>query len=479
MKCKLTIIYLLFCSMTPFLISAPPDKPLTPEQWAGLCGNGSWMIFSEAIPGGKSNKKMSVPLTRQTFTNLKRLGITGGRLQINDSSGIAIDNNTGLLKEETLDAIEKVVDTVLSNNMTVMMQVNFESDKNEKNAVFENNRQGDEWVEKHKIKNKEERIAKMRKIILIDVGGAVQRWEQLCKRLANKSHRLAMCPVVECHLFDYWLKYRDKLHIDKEIPWLPKGVDSLGAYRAYLNECTKIFRKYNPTRIIGHKGYTSSRNHGIPESAEKVYLSKAQLAALKAKSKKKKTPEATVDPETLLPNSFDALKWPIGDDPAPNTGKPIYYIAILSASSAYGPWWDWDKNSEFTNEEIIKGASLRFKFIDKWRKKTGIQVFSDHWLPARYDENLDYDKLPAKLRDRFKKKIAKGELPPPLSLAQSAKAVEWNYRLYKKYKIPNSGLRPDYFINSDGTLKTNDKEGLMWINAALRGNGRPPIKIDH
>jgi len=473
MNSKLIII-LLFCCTTPLLMSTPPDKPLTPKEWSKLCGNGSWMIFREAIPGGKNNKKMRVPPTAKTFTNLKRLGITGGRLQINDSTGVAIDNKTGLLKEEVLNAIEKVVDTVLSNNMTIMMQVNFEMDKNEKNAIFENDRNGDEWVEKHKIKSNEERIARMKRVIFINVVGAVKRWEQLCKRLANKSHRLAMCPVVESHLFEEdWLKLRDKLQLDDKMQWLPKGVDSLAAYRAYLDKCTKIFRKYNPTRIIGHKGYASSRGHGVPESAEKTYLSKAQLAAFN--KKKKKTNEASEGTETLMPNSFDKLKWPIGGDPAPNTGKPIYYLAILSASAPYGPWWDWDKNSEFTNEEIIQGASLRFKFIDKWRKKTGIQVFSDHWLPTRHNDNVNYDKMPAKLRDRFKKKIAQGKMPPPLSLKQSIKAVEWNYRLYKKYKIPNSGPRPDYFLKSDGTLKTDEKEGLMWINAALKGNGRPLI----
>ena len=467
------ILLSMFFAIFAKVNAAPPDRPLTPKQWSQLCGNGSWMIFPESIPGGKHNKKMSVPLTSTTLKSLKSIGIKGGRLQISDSTGVAIDPETGLLKKNILEAINKSVDKVLSAGFTVMMQVHFELKKEERMALLLSDRRGEKWLKDHKIDSEEERFKRMRHMMIINVADSLKRWEQLCKLMANKSHRLAMCPVVECHMFDDWLQYRKKLNIDNEIPWLPKGADKLQAYRAYLDQCVRIFRKYNPTRIIGLKGYVSSRNHGVPLAAEKLYWSKAQKKKMMKKLKKS---GQDVSADTLLPNAFDELKWPIGGDPAPGSGKPIYYMAILSASSPYGPWWDWNKNTQFTNAQIIKGASLRFEFIDKWRKKYGIEVFSDHWLPTRHTEGVDYDRMPDKLKKRFKRQVASGKLPPLLTREQCAKSVEWNYRLYRKYKIPNSGPRPDFFLHEDGTLKTDDKEGLMWINAARQGNGLPPLK---
>jgi hypothetical protein len=462
--------------------ATPPDEPLSPREWSDLFGNGSWMIFSDVIAGkfkdkGKGGREMSSPTT---FRNLKGLGITGGRFHVTGSvEGGLLDPDTGLLTETTLAAIEDHVDMVLAEGFALMMQVNF-TIGSERNAILESTRWGKEWQERNRIKDEDERLERMRRMVLVDVAAAPARWEQLCQRLAVKSHRLAMCPVIECHLFEpEWMDFRDQLNVDDYMPWLPKGASSIEAYRSYLAECTRIFRKYNPTRIIGHKGYVSSSNKGVPESAYRQYMSQSQLAALESqgKGRKKLKKGGHDDPEALLPNSSDALNWPIGGDPAPGSGLPTYYIAIITTSHPSGPWWDWDVNKEFSNEEILEGAALNYKFIDKWRTKTGIEVFSDHWLPNRHDEDVDYEKMPEKLQKRFESQTAQGIRAPLWSIEQNRMAVEWNYRLYEKYRIANAGPRPDLFVNADGALRTGDAESLSWVNAARRGNGLSPLRI--
>jgi hypothetical protein len=347
------------------LKSAPPDKPLTGQEWAAKMGNGSWLLFRyppETLKGVDKMTEYNDKLPAQ----LKKAGIGGGRLHVSIggryTEGQAIyDADTMKYTKESLEYLEKIIDAFMEQDMSLMLQIN----------AFHN--------KDHKTE----------KGHLIGLKRNYSLWEQLCKAFKDKSHNLAMAPMIEAHHFD-WM---GKKNMDKQ--W--------DAYHKFLDKCTVIFRKYNPTRLMGYKPYLSAKGPSFM---------------------------STKDP---YPGPLGELKFPYGNDPHFKSGKPFYYIAIFAAPFP-GPWFDWGTFKHYTKEEIIELTyKNQLKPVAKFQKETGIQTFEDHWYIRGHKQrnNRKDMEMAEKYPDKHTRQIE--------TIEQSLERMEYVYRFYKKYKIPSAG----------------------------------------
>jgi len=238
-------------------------------------------------------------------------------------------------------------------------------------------------------------------------------WDKICYEMRNKSHRLAIVPFIE------WHGWEDEPEQEKR-----------KKFRGLQKKCTEIFRKYNPTRILGYKGMGSSRLNGPP---------------------------------------WGFLELDKGI-------KNPYYILCGSASSLGTAhhsrmWLDWGINKQYTQQQIKDEIYNFFKPAFEFRDKYGSAIFVDHWTaPVEGDEgtSIDVGKRIAELKssrtNRAKKDLAKlykmkdkaeykGQefVIPKYKLSQSEAFINYVSELIRKNGI-GGAFQPravDYFWDDD------------------------------
>ncbi|NOZ55285.1 MAG: hypothetical protein GXO73_00660, partial [Calditrichaeota bacterium] len=301
---------LLFLLMAAAGVAQPPDPPLRPKEWVQKMGNGSWMIFN--IPPDDFTFA-DLTYSPELLDSVLSIGQTGGRLHFRPRSVFTEDNR---LTDEVIQSLSKIIDDVTDRGMAICLMYNpLPVHEAEVMDAFQKER----WF---------------------------KTWEQLSKAFKDKSHLLAMCPVIETHA---WRQYDKQTRIDS-LNWL---YDSL----------TVVFRKYNPTRIMSYKPWGAA--------------SRAQLHTLRFPFK--------------------------GNHPNPDSG---YYVASFSASYGLGHWedygiWEHYTLAQLKDQTMHSGLTNRkdvgIAYAVKWREQTGIQVWIDHWEPDYWkngnwtpEQNLAY-----------------------------------------------------------------------------------------
>ena len=285
-------------------------------------GNGNWLIFH--IPQDDFGFA-DVSFSPELLDSLKAAGYTGGRLhwQARD----LVDPVTHLIDTGAVSYMSWIMDELSERDMAVCFQ--------------------------YDCLTKEEP----------DSMGAVAKskyfttWEQLCMAFKDKSHNIAMCPVIEFHGWQYLkVLYTDT----KDERYLAQMYDSTNWF---YNECTKIFRTYNPTRIISYKPWGSAKRM-----------------------------------------EFHTLDFPFdGNHPNPDSG---YYVASGSGSYGMGEWSDYGVWSTYTLDDLkwqavtagLGKPEFGIHYGVQWREQTGIQFWVDHWEPATWhrpgewtdEQNLAY-----------------------------------------------------------------------------------------
>jgi len=286
--------------------SQPPDQPLRPEEWIQKMGNGNWLIFH--IPPDEFGFA-DVSFSPELLDSLKAAGYTGGRLhwQARD----LVDPQTHLINADALAYMSNIMDELVARDMAVCFQYDC-LQKDEPDSM--------------------NAVAKSKYFT---------SWDQLCDAFKDKSHLIAMCPVIEFHGWEY---LRDLFTETREEIYREQYHDSTNWF---YNECTKIFREYNPTRIMSYKPW------GAAKKLE-----------------------------------FETLNFPFeGNHPDPDSG---YYVASGSGSYGMGEWWDYGTWSEYTVEDLkrqtitagLDKSEFGVHHGVQWRSETGIQFWIDHWEPA-------------------------------------------------------------------------------------------------
>ncbi len=292
----------------------PPDGPVTPEEWLKKMSHGSWWLFT-IPPAGDTNISID-NYSPRILDSLQTLGINGGRLHWVTRDALMYDEATGdtILDPAAVEFVGDMIDDFTDRGMAICLQVSFE-DKGVKTMP--------EYVKQRHFNG----------------------WKQLSEAYKDKSHLLAMCPVIEFHGWEYYedengdLQPNDKHVYRDSLNWL---YDSL----------TVIFREYNPDRIMSYKPWGSSKR-----------------------------------------GELETLDFPFGDDPAPDSGKPIYYVGSLSGSYGMGEWFKWSPDVHPDTLRMIKEQTMRAGSTDttvdwgihhavNFRKETGINFWIDHWAPA-------------------------------------------------------------------------------------------------
>ncbi|NPA35369.1 MAG: hypothetical protein GXO47_00815 [Chlorobi bacterium] len=362
MKYIITLTLLLL----PVFLSAqqgPPDKPLSPQKWVEKMNYGSWWIFN--IPPEKDNAIKVANYSPRIIDSLQALGINGGRLHWQAKNMFDKNNH---LYTRSLDFVEKMVDDFMERDMAICLQISF-GDKDMSPEIKQRYYNG---------------------------------WKEVSERMKNKSHLLAMCPVIEFHGWENDT-YNGKPLTRKMLQ------DSLN--RLY-DTLTVIFREDNPTRIMSYKPWGAAKN------AE-----------------------------------FETLDFPFGNDPASDSGKPFYYIASFSGSYGIGHWEKWypgmpaDELQALKDETMNGGRSLvtkkgkkRLSGINaalKFRENTGIPFWCDHWEPNYWGKSK-------------KKSQAKGK--KVWSIKQNIAYTEFFMDTLKAVGSGGAGLQTRRFWND----KTND-----------------------
>ncbi len=191
-------------------------------------------------------------------------------------------------------------------------------------------------------------------------------WREVSERMKGKSHLLAMCPVIEFHGWEndtYNGKPMTKEMMRDSLNWL---YDTL----------TVIFRESNPTRIMSYKPWGSAKN------AE-----------------------------------FNTLDFPFGNDPAPDSEKPFYYIASFSGSYGLGHWERWKPDMPVEELQKLKDETMnagrpvgkRMAGVNaalKYREKTGIPFWCDHWEPNFWAKSKPKSKHKDKKRWSIEQNVA-------------------------------------------------------------------------
>ncbi len=184
----------------------PPDAPISPQEWIGIMGFGSWWIFN--LPPDQDNKiKVDGYSSRILDSIQTNYCVNGGRLHWVAQD--MFDNNNELI-QQPIDSLSKMIDDFTSRGMAICLSVQFNSPEAPTNEEY-----------KQRIYN---------------------GWRKLSQEFKAKSHLLAMCPVIEFH---GWSDLPQKERQDS----LNTLYDSL----------TIIFRQYNPTRIMSYKPWGAAK----------------------------------------------------------------------------------------------------------------------------------------------------------------------------------------------------------------------------
>lgn len=297
-KIYITALLLSLIAVNTFAqVGNPPDKPLAPQEWINQMGIGSWWIFN--IPPEKDNRIKVNNYSEQILDSLQSMCINGGRLhwQARDM----FDPKTGFLLQEPIDKLHEIIDDFMERDMAICLNVDF--------------------------------LAKGFKMDAPQRQRILNGWTQLSDEFKDKSHLLAMSPVIE------WHGWHD---LDSDV-----RRDSLNRF---YDELTVIFREKNPTRIMSYKPWGSAKH------AE-----------------------------------FETLDYPFGNDPLPSSGKPFYYVSSCSGSYGMGEWSKWHPNMSTDSLQILKEQTMNagkpskrvlgLNSAIKHRKETGIPFWIDHWSP--------------------------------------------------------------------------------------------------
>ena len=301
---KLLIIIFFSLSIQHFG-QTPPDAPLTPQEWIARMGNGLWWLFK--IPPRNDNNILTDHYNARILDTMQqKLCINGGRLHFSAGG----DNNnmfvpgTHQIYPQAIDSLELIIDDMIARNMAFCLMVDF---------------QPSDHVMTQDIKQR-----------------YYDAWEQICVAYQDKSHLMAMSPVIEFHGWEN----------------LPPA-DRRDSLNVFYDSLTVIFRQYNPTRIMSYKPWGAARR------AE-----------------------------------FYTLSFPYGNDPAPASGQPVYYMASFSGGYGLGDWWKWSPNMHPDSLQKLKNQTLNaggdpshvwgINAAIQYRNNTGIQFWCDHWSPNFY-----------------------------------------------------------------------------------------------
>ncbi len=312
---KLFFILFLFPAFSFFTEGAPPDPPLTPEEWVSRMTYGSWWLFT--IPPADDTNITIDGYSPRILDSLHTLGINGGRLHWVVSDVYLMENPESpgdtIIDPRSVDFVGKMIDDFTARGMAICLQVSFE---------------------KKGVKTMPEYVKQRH----------FNGWRQLSEAYKDKSHLLAMCPVIEFHGWQYYVDDNGNLKPN------PKEVcrDSLNWL---YDSLTVIFREYNPDRIMSYKPWGSSKR-----------------------------------------GELETLAFPFGHDPAPGSGEPVYYIASMSGSYGMGDWYKWNPDMDPDTLQMIKEQTMRagisatadigIHHAVNFRKETGINFWIDHWDPA-------------------------------------------------------------------------------------------------
>ncbi|MFC1765994.1 hypothetical protein ACFL6U_28445 [Planctomycetota bacterium] len=264
-------------------------------------GNGSWMIF-HFPPAPDSNHK--IRYTPKIPEQLRTIGVTGGRLHWSFPEGV--DPVSYRVEDEAMAYCGQVIDDLTHLDMAICLMIS-------------------PLPKEERGKNPTPKI--LEKYFAV--------WEQFCETFKDKSHLLAMNPVIESHL------------------WQPDP-DKRTHYNGFLNECTKIFRRHNPTRIISYKPWGAASRF-----------------------------------------EFESLDLPFKGN------EQGYFVCSGSGSYGLGQWWDYGIWSEYTLKDLLwqmmtqgKGkAEYGLHHALEFRKRTGIEFWVDHWHWSRDNRWSDQQQL--------------------------------------------------------------------------------------
>ncbi len=214
---KIYILLLLFTSISSY--AGPPDNPITPHEFVEGMGSGSWMVFD--VDGGDRFNRIGY--NPEIPAILKANGSNGGRLHLNLTKG-NYDETLEFPKiyPEAVADINNMIDGFMAQDMYLVIHVTT-ADASLFNDL-------DDYT--------------------FALNQHLSLWGQLCDIVKNKSHKVAMCPVIEFHGFE---KFKSKDY---------DGV--IREYNNFLQESFNVFREKNPTRIISYKGYSASRINKRP-----------------------------------------------------------------------------------------------------------------------------------------------------------------------------------------------------------------------
>ncbi len=205
---KYIIYYILFLfAITKGYTQAPPDAPLTPQEWIDKMGLGGWWIFT-VPPAPETN--IPINYSTKVLDSLQtNFCFNGGRLHwVADQM---FDSNDELL-QEPLDNLRMMIDDFMDRDMAISLNIQFLTPDSEKTNMTAN---------KQKMKN---------------------AWVKVCDEFKDVSHNLALCPVIEFHGWDN----------------LGQSVRQDSLNKLY-HELTTIFREKNPTRIMSYKPWGSAK----------------------------------------------------------------------------------------------------------------------------------------------------------------------------------------------------------------------------
>lgn len=299
-------LILLLLINTISVLGQPPDEPLRPEEWIQKMGNGNWMIFH--IPQDDFGFA-DVSFSPEILDSLKAAGYTGGRLHW--QARALVDSVSHLIDTASVSYMSWIMDELAARDMAVC----FQYDCLEKDEPY-----------------LMDSVAKSKYFTT---------WKQLCIAFKDKSHLVAMCPVIEFHGWEYLKDLSLESNDDK---YMQQVFDSTNWF---YNECTTILREHNPTRIASYKPWGAAKRM-----------------------------------------EFEQLAFPFdANHPNPDSG---YYVASGSGSYGMGDWSDYGIWSANTLEDLkwqavtagLGKAEFGIHHGVEWRETTGIQFWIDHWEPA-------------------------------------------------------------------------------------------------
>jgi hypothetical protein len=393
------------------------SKPITAKQWT-LAGDGigAWVICNWTDEGHRNHRNPDP--TPELFDNLYSLGVRNVRLHMskgNTPCSSVIDPETWELRPATVKRMSTFIDLATSRGITVMLQFGLG--------------QSLEDLEGFDITEYEDKE-------VMGVAGHIKIrervWEHASRIFKDKSYLLAMCPFIEPHLWQTVYpstsgkgrarKNRGYL-LEKEFPWLKGAKHGGEALNLLYDHFCRIFRKYNPKRIMGFKG------NGVGGPKIPMYG--------KGGSPRH---DLTMD-DVKLPMIH--MDYPYGDDT-----DTTYQIAVVPMSHNQKRFYDWNVNKHYTNEQIIKYSEIMPNAVARWRAQTGIEIYNDHgyWRKRKADGS------------KAESAREEGRVVPRFTLEQCIAGQVWDFLWHGKNRIPYTAIHATYLIPGTGKLVTEDTD---------------------